>query len=157
MGWRLPVFLDGGMRKLQDWSFPEKLRPSTWLHFSGKWINWTIAFITNIVHQALAMIAYSCVVMVRQRKTSIDWIYRFRTQSHMEIRTIVFWLLTRDRLKYPTKVRVVSLKFSFCLIIVLTINFKVHVSICCNWNGGSYWRDVLLWYTTNGNKRLIID
>ena len=137
----------------QDWSSPEKLRPSTCLHFSGKWIISTIVFIADIVHQALTKITCSRAAMVYRCKTSIDSIYGFRTQSPTEIRKMVAWLLAKDRFTCPTNVREVSSKFPSCLIVVLTINLGVQVSICSDWNCGSYSPDILLWHTTDGNER----
>jgi len=141
----------------QDWSSPEELRPSTCLHFSGKWIIWIIVFIADFVHQALTKITCSHAAMVYHCKTSTDSIYSFQTLSPTEVRKTVAWLLAKVRFTCPTNVCEVSSKFPCCLIVVLPINIAVQVLICSDSNCGSYSPDILLWHTTNGNERSIID
>jgi len=141
----------------QDWSSPEKLRPSTCLHFSGKCIISTIVFITDIVHQALGKISCSRAAMVYRSKASIDSIYGFRTQSPTENQTMVDWLLCKDRFTCPTNIGELCWKFLSCLIVILRINLGVKVSICSNWNCRLYWPDILQWHKTNRNERYIID
>ena len=144
-----------GYRK--DWSSAQKIRPSTCLHFGGKWIIGMIVVIGDIVRQALPKITCSHAAMVYCFKTSIDLIYGFWTQLPTEIPTMVACLLAKDRFTCPTNVREVRSKFAFCLIIALTIDSGVQVSICSNRNCGSYSLDIFLWHTTNGNERYIID
>jgi len=136
-----------------EWSSPEKLRPSTGLHFSGKWIISTIVFITDMVHLALTKITFCHAAMVYPCKNSIDYIYRFRTKSPTEIRKMVAWPLAMDRFTCRRTVCQVSSQFPSCLIVGLTFNLGVQVSICSDWNCGSYSPDILLWHITNVNER----
>jgi len=137
----------------QDWSNPEKVRPSTRLLFICNWIISMIVFVADIVHQALAKISCSCAAMVYHCKISIDSLYRFQTQLPTEIWEMVAWLLAMDRFTCPPNSCEVSSKFFSCLLIILTINSGVQVSICSDRNCGSYLLDILLWYMTNGNER----
>jgi len=137
----------------QDWSSPAKLRPSMCLHFSGKCIISTIVFIAEVVRQALAKFICSHGGMESRRMTSIDFMYGSRTQSPTGILRMVAWLLDRDRFTCPTNVHEVSSKFPSCLTVALAINSGVQVSICSDWNCGSYSPDILLWHTTYGNER----
>jgi len=137
----------------QDWCSPEKLKPSTWLHFSGKWIISTIVFITDIVHQALAKITFFHAAVVYRWKASINCIYQLQTKLRTEICNIVPWLLPKDRLIGCINIHEVSSKVHSCVISVLTINLEVQVSICRDRNCGSYSLVILLWHMTNGNER----
>ena len=141
----------------QDWSSPERLRPSITLHFSGKWIISTIVFIADVVHQALPTITCSYEAIVYLCGTTINSVYGFEMQSPTRIPKMVVWPWAKVRFTCPTNVREVSSKFPSCLMVVLTINFGVHISICSDWNCGSYSLDRLLWHMTNGNERWIID
>ena len=85
--------------------------------------------------------------------TSFDSIYVFRTQLPTEVRKMVAWLLARNRFTCPRPVREVSSKFPSCIIVVLTINLVVQVSICSDWYCGSYSPDIVRWHTTNANER----
>jgi len=67
----------------------QRLWPFTCQQFSGIWIISTIVFITDVVYQVLEKITCSRAAMVYHCKTSIDSIYRFRTQSPTEILKIV--------------------------------------------------------------------
>ena len=127
------------------------------LHFSGKWIISIIDIIADIVHQTLAKITCSREAMVYHWKTSIDWGYGFRTPLPTEIRKQVPRLFAKHRFTCPTNVREVSSMVPSCLIDILTIHLGVQVSICRDWNCGSYSPDILLWHMTNGNERHIID
>jgi len=157
MGGRLPRFIVGCMRNHQNWSSPEKLRSCMFIRLSGKWIVWTIVVIADILHQALTKISFSHTAIVYCCKISIDSIYWFGTQSPTEIRKMVAWLLAKNSFTWPTNVCKVSSKFPSCWIAVLKINLGVQVSICSHWNGGFYSSDILLWHTTHGNERQIID
>jgi len=66
---------------------------------------------------------------------------------------MIGWLLAKDRFSCPTNVCEVCSKFTSCLIVVLTINLEVQVSICSDRNCGSDSLEIPLWYTTNGNER----
>lgn len=137
----------------QDLSSAEQLTPSMCLHFSGKWIISTFAFITDIVHLALTKITCSHAAMQYSCITSVDSIYGFRTQWPMGIRRMAAWLLANDRFTCCTNVHKVSSNFPSCLIIVLPINLGMEESICSDWNNGFASPDKLLWHTTNGNER----
>jgi len=152
-----PDSLSVGWGNCQDWSSPETLRPSTSLPFSGKWIISTIVSIPVIVHQALAKITSSHAAIVYRCKTTINSIYWLWTQSPTDIRTMVPWLLAMDRFTCPTNVPEVSSKIPSCLIVVLTINLGMQVSICSDWNCAPYSLVIHLWHTANGNERQIID
>jgi len=137
----------------QDRSTPEKVRPSTCLHFIGISITSMIVSIAYITHRTLAKITYSHAAIVYRCKTSINAIYIFWTKSPPEIRRMFAWRLAEDRLTCPTNFRGVSSKFPSCSIIVFMINSGVQVSICSNWNFGSYSLYILLRYTTNRHER----
>jgi hypothetical protein len=109
------------------------------------------------VHQALAMITCSHGVIEYRSKISIHYIDRFWTDSTVDIRKLVAWLLAKDSLICTTKVPKVSSKFPSCLIIVLTINFGVQVLICSDWNCESYSPNIVLQHMASRNEIWIID
>ena len=89
-----------------------------------------IDFITDIVHQTLVKITCSRAAIVYHCNISIDSIFGFQTLLPTEIRKMVAWPLGRDSFTCSTNIHEVSLKFPSCLIVVLTMNFGVHHSIC---------------------------
>jgi len=117
-----------------------------------------IVFIADIVFQALAKITYSRAAMVYRCMTWIISIYGFWTQSPTDIRRMVTWLFSKDRFTCPRNICELHSKFPSCLIIVLMIDLGEQVSICSDWNCGSYLPDILLWHMTKRKKdRSLID
>jgi hypothetical protein len=112
-----------------------------------------IILIADIVHHTLAKITSSRAAMVFRGKTSIDSMFRSRTESPIEIRKLVAWLLAKDRFTCLTNIGEVSSKLPSCVMIVLTINFGVQVSVCSDYNCGSYSPDMFLYHMTDGNER----
>jgi len=127
------------------------------LHLGVKWIISTIDSIADSVHHALAKIICSLAAMVHFCNTSIDTIYRVQTKSPTVIRKVVSWLWAQLMFTCPGNVREECWKFPSSSIVVLTMNLGLQVSICSDWNCGSYSPDILLWHTINGKERKIID
>jgi len=100
---------------------------------------------------------YCHAAMVYRWTSSINSIHGFWTKSLTQILNMRAWLLAKDRITCPTYVCEVSSKFRSCLIVVLTSNITVHVSICSDWICGGYSPDIHRWHITNGNERQIID
>jgi len=93
----------------QDWSSPKKLRPSTCLQFSSKWLISMIVFTADIANQVLTMIASSRGKIVFRGTTTQDPMARFQTQTLPEIQRPVANIMAKVRSTCRTNVRELSL------------------------------------------------
>jgi hypothetical protein len=131
-------FQVGGMRQSTGWIHPRATQTPKAPTFRVKWIITMIIFIPAIVHQALAKMTCSPTAIIYRYMIVIDTIYRFQTLWPTEIQNMVTWILAKARFICHTNVHELFSYFPCCSIVVLKINVRVPVSICSDWNCGTY-------------------
>jgi len=138
MRWSPPRFIVGSMRKMPGLIQP---REAQTLHVPT--FQWKLYHLSDWFHcwhctsrsRNYYPLLFSIGLSLEDFKQCQLWIGNTVTYRGLHNRRLA---ICQDRSTYPTNIHVVCSKFRLCIIIILTINLRVPVSIFGVYNSGSY-------------------